>query len=257
MSTAADAATDILYVDFNASALNGAFTLDAGQQLLGKGVALVANSITLRNAGSRPTISNTAFGGNIITLGSGNTVRGLNTGDAGGIDITGASFGTFTANNIALGGTARPLNLATGTLAATFDSITSTSSSGGAGISIAGAAGSMTVTSGTSITNPAAQGILVGTTTANIDFGNTSITGGTSGVSLQNNSGGTRTFGTLSISTSSGAGFLHAAGGGTTTAGATLITKPAGIGIDIQSSTTLVTFGGTTVNKSASAGTGV
>ena len=206
ISAAANAATDILYVNFNASALTVLllWIIVSNSSVRVWRWWLIASRFC---AGSRPTISNTAGGGNIITLGSGNTVRGLNTGDAGGVDITGASFGTFTANNIALGGTGRPLNLATGTLAATFDSITSTSSSGGPGISIAGAAGAMTVTGGTSITNPAAQGILVGTTTANIDFGNTTITGGTNGVSLQSNSGGTRTFGTLSISVAAALAF--------------------------------------------------
>lgn len=253
-----DAPNDFIYVfQDNGTPYSTGITLEAGQQLIGNGVDLVVSTFTLRTGSlaQRPTLSNAT--GHIIVLASNNTVRGLNTGDTTNIDITGTSFGTFTADNIAIGGTGRPLSLTTGTLAATFDSITSTASPGGQGILIqTNVAGSMTVTSGTTITNPTTQGILVTGNTASINFGNTSIAGGTDGISLSNNSGGTRTFGTITRTGGTGVGFLHAVGGGiTNVTGATTITGTGGRGIDIEDSTTAVTFSNVTVGTTG--GTGV
>src|SRR5512132_1221207 len=67
MSTAADKSTDIFYIFSNAGSLNGPFSLDAGQQLLGQGVNLVVSAITLFNAAApTPTTTNTA--GNCVAL---------------------------------------------------------------------------------------------------------------------------------------------------------------------------------------------
>lgn len=252
-----DAANDFIYLFQGASPYTTGITLETGQQLIGNGVDLVVSTFNLRTGSpaQRPTISNGT--GNIITLASNNTVRGLNTGDASGIDITGTSFGTFTASDIAIGGTGRPLSLTTGTLNATFDSITSTNSSGGQGILIqTNVAGTMTVTNGTTITGSTTQGILVSGSTATINFGNTSVAGGTDGISLSNNSAGTRTFGTLTRTGGSGIGFLHAVGGGITNiTGTTSITGTGGRGIDIEDSTTAVTFANVSVGTNG--GTGV
>ena len=55
------------------------------------------------------------------------------------------------------------------------------------------------------------------------------LTGGTDGVSFQNNSSGTRTFGTLGVSGGSGDAFLHGAGGGNVTVnGAATLSDPVG-----------------------------
>ena len=208
--------------------------------------------------GANPTITTVAASTNGVNLavGASNTLRGFTIGNTTGIDLSsGVNFGTLTLSEVTLNGSGRALSLTSGALAATFQSITSSSSSGGQGINLAGVTGAMTVTGGTSITNPATQCILVGTTTASINFGNTDCTGGTDGISLQNNSAGTRTFGTLSVTNNSGVAFLHAVGGGITTAGTTTITNPGGIGISIATSTTAVTFGNT--NVTLSGGTGV
>jgi uncharacterized repeat protein (TIGR01451 family) len=252
-----DAINDVIYLFQGSGAYTTGITLENGQQLIGNGVDLVISTFTLRTGSlaERPTMTNGT--GHIITLAQNNTVRGLNTGDTTNIDIIGNAFGTFTADNIAIGGTGRPLSLTTGTLAATFDSITSTSSPGGQGILIqTNVAGNMVVTNGTTITNPATQGILVTGNTASINFGNTSVTGGTDGISLSNNSGGTRTFGTITRSGGTGVGFLHAVGGGSTSiTGATSISGTGGRGIDIEDSTTAVTFSNVTVGTTG--GTGV
>src|SRR5213078_950223 len=67
MSTAADKSTDIFYIFSNAGSLSGLFTVDAGQQLLGSGVNLVVNAITLFTVQApTPTTTNA---GNCVTLG--------------------------------------------------------------------------------------------------------------------------------------------------------------------------------------------
>ena len=274
-NTAANAATHSIFLVNGA--YTGGITLTSGVKLFGQGVtganfdtvvlggAAAANSIA-RPAigGTAPVITTVVAATNGINLTAGaavnNTLRGFTIGNTTGAKIaSGANFGTLTVGEVTLNGTGQALGLSSGALAATFLSITSTSSAS-QGISLSSVTGAMTSTAGTTISGNASQGILVSGSTADINFGNTSVTGGTNGVSLQNNSAGTRTFGTLAIINSTGAGnpaFLHAVGGGLTVAGVTTITNPAGTGIDIQSSTTLITFGGTTIDKSGTAGIGV
>ena len=202
-----------------------------------------------------------------ISPGGSNTLRGFNIGNTTGAKIASslsppaAAFGTLTISEMALSGTGQALNLDNGTLAATFTSIAS-SSSAAQGISLDQILGSLTSTGGTTISGSTSQCLLVSASTANMNFGNTSCSGGTVGVSLQSNTAGTRTFGTLQISNNSGIGFLSTAGGNATITGTTSIpaagqTAPVGTAIDIQSLAvgTAVTFASTIVNK-GNAGTG-
>jgi hypothetical protein len=259
---AVDEAGDVIFIYQGSGAYSGNLALLNTQQLIGQGVAVATatgvtpptGSETLPGATGNPTITST---GNTVTLAQNNTLRGFTLGDSTGIDLVGLNFGTLTTSAVTFGGTGRPFSFTNGTLSTVFDNITSSGSSGGQGILLQQVAGSLTVNGATTITNAATQGILVTQSTANINFGNTSVSGGTDGVSLQNNSSGTRSFGTLSISGGSGVGFLHATAGGATTAGATTVTNPAGTGIDIQSSNASVSFGATVVNKNSTSGTGV
>jgi hypothetical protein len=251
---------------------------------------LPATNGTNPNGGASPTITTSAASTNSITLAQGNLLRGFTVGNTtGGAKIFGNAFGTLTVGNnfspdVILNGTGQALNLTNGAFAASsgFNGVTTTSATSAAGISLATIAGTvvfgatnvsnsgaqgisisgstMSATFGaTTITSPTTQGILIGTTSGSITFGATTVSGGTDGVSLQNNSGANaRTFGSLSVSGNSGIGFLHGAGGGNATVtGTTTITNPAGTGIDIQNSASAVTFAATTVNKSSTAGTGV
>jgi hypothetical protein len=253
-----------------------ALALRTGQRLIGQDATTALSAITGltpaaysdpfpvmdATAGQTTTLTTTVAATNAITLGSGNTIRGLTVGNTTGAKIFGNAFGTVTIGDntspdVTLNGTGQALNLTTGTFAATtgFVSVVSTNS-GSQGITLAAVTGTASFGS-TTISGSTTQGILVGTTTANINFGNTSVTGGTDGVSLQNNSAGTRTFGTLNItSTGANTSFLHAVGGGATVAGVTTISNGAGAGIDIQNSATAVSFGATTITKSG-AGTAV
>jgi hypothetical protein len=256
-------------------AYTGGLTLLNNQKLIGQGasgtlegdavVTLPPNSDALPVMGNNPalvTIATAAAATNGINIGGGNsnTLRGFTVGNTTGFKIaSGANFGTVTVSEVVLNGSGGALSLSSGTLAATFGSVTSTSSVA-QGILLSSVAGSLTI-GGTTISGNTTQCIHVTGSTATINFGNTSCTGGTVGVSLQNNSAGTRTFGALSVSGNSAEGFLHAGGGGAVSVtGATTITNPGGTGIDIAdvaSNAGNITFSGVTVNKGATAGTGV
>ena len=278
-------------------AYTGGLALKNNQRVIGQGAGASLSTITgitpptgsdalPSTGGARPTVTTAAASTSAFTLASGNTLRGFNIGNTTAADITGTSFGTLTASEMDLTGTGRPLVLTTGTLAATFDSLTSTSSAGGAGISLSGVGGTLTVSGTTSITGAATQGIsisgstlgatfgtsttvassttqgiLIGTTTTGtIAFGNTTITGGTDGVSFQNNASGSRTFGTLNVSGGSGNAFLSGAGGGNVTVSGAASLSSAGNAIDVQSLTSgsAVSFNGaTTATRTAAGGAGV
>lgn len=281
------------YIFLYSGNYTGGLTLKATQSLIGQGASASLATITgisppagsgtlPTTGGTSPVITTTAAATSALTLGTGNTIRGLTIGNTTAADLMGTNFGTLTVSEVTLNGTGQTLNLTTGTLAATFANITSTGSPGAAGLLLSAVGGTLTVSGATSLTSAGlqgisiagssvaanfgsttlasstTQGILVGTSTGNISFGNTTITGGTDAVSLQNNSAGTRTFGTLSTTNNSGVGFLHAAGGGLTTfSGLATITNPGGRGIDIQNAAAAngVTFAA--VNATQSGGTGV
>ncbi len=285
---AADGTSDNIFL-FSGS-YTGGVTLLAGQRLIGQGATASLSTITgltpptgsdalPATGGSRPAITTTAASTNGVNAASGNTLRGFNIGNTTGIDIAGASVGTLAISEMDLSGTGRLLDLASGTITATFDSLVATSAPGGPGINLSTIGGTLTVSTTTSISGAGTQGIsisssavaanfgtsttigattqgiLVGTSTGNISFGNTAITGGTDGVSLQNNSAGTRSFGTLSTTNGSGTGFVHAVGGGLTTVnGTATFTNPAVNCINIQDSTTAVTFQNVTATQCGAIG---
>jgi len=201
------AANDNIFLYESATDYVGPVTLLNGQRFIGQDATASLSAITglTPPAGSDPlpatdsgnaTIVNITTG-NAITVGSGNTLRGFTGGDST-TDISGAGFGTLTISDVTLNGTGEGLNLTSGTLAATFVSISSTNSAT-TGISLTSVAGTLTSPT-TTITNPAGIGLSVGTSSAALNFGNTtsSASGGT-GVSLLTNTGSI-TFGALNIS---------------------------------------------------------
>ncbi len=191
-------------------AYTGGLTLLDNQKLIGQAasaplatiavVTVPANSDPLPlTGGASPIITSGANGVN-IAVGASNTLRGFTIGNTTGAKLaSGANFGTLTLGNNAapdllLTGTGQALNLTGGTFAPTSGLIAVTStSSGGQGIVLSSVAGTISFGS-TTISGNATQCILVTGSTADINFGNTSCTGGTDGVSLQNNSVGTRTW---------------------------------------------------------------
>jgi hypothetical protein len=232
MSTAADKSTDVFYILPNAASLNGQFSVDAGQQLLGSGVNLVVNAITLFTAAApTPTTTNTTPATNCVTLGGApgnNTLAGFNIGSCTALAIAGSNVGTLNVNtmtinnttgggvdltgvgtptvNIVLGG----LSAAGGSTGANFSSLNGT-------INLAG--GALTGASGTEfgVNGGAAAVTYTGTITQNnaqrvVNIQNTTggsvglsgtITGGASSTGVNINAvNGSVTFTTVNLGTS-------------------------------------------------------
>ena len=98
-AAAVDAAGDIIYIFTGSGNYTGGITLLNNEQVIGNGVALVVNAITLRAAGSRPTVVNGA--GNGMTLADGNTLSGFNFGNCtGGFAFQGGAVGALAVNNM-------------------------------------------------------------------------------------------------------------------------------------------------------------
>ncbi|HET6889857.1 MAG TPA: hypothetical protein VFH31_02045, partial [Pyrinomonadaceae bacterium] len=277
------AATDNIFLYESATGYSGPVTLLNDQRFIGQDATATLAAITgltppahsdslpATDSGNGVFVSITSASSG-ITLASGNTLRGFTIGNTTGAKIIGNIFGNLTVGNntlpdVTLTGTGMALNLTNGTFVATsgFNGIT-TSSSTAQGISLVQVAGTVAFGS-TTVSGSTSQGILVQQSTVNVNFGNTVVglvatpgSGGTNGVSLQNNTGGTRTFGTLTIQNINGpanSAFLSggASGGGNTLAGTTNIPQVPGTGhgIDIQTLAggTSVSFGATTVNKAS------
>jgi hypothetical protein len=277
---------DNIFIYESSAAYTGPVTLLSSQKLIGQdasatietitGLSTPSGSTVLPAMNATPATAVNIIGSNAngINLGSGNTLRGFTVGDTGtGIKISGSGFGTLTVGNnsspdVTLIGTGQALNLSTGTLsvAGGFASVATTSSAT-QGISLAGVSdsdgvgGSSFSFGSTSVSGSTTQGILIGTSPADISFGNTTVTASTDAVSFQNNSGGTRTFGTLGATAGgTGSAFLHGAGGGNVTvSGLATLQSGSGNTIDIQgqSASTTVSFsGGATLTKT-SGGSGI
>src|ERR1041384_6540970 len=207
-------ANDAIFIYTGSGNYAGGKTLTNGEKLIGQGAGASILTITgfstpsgtnlLPNTGgTNPTI---AAAVDNITLGTGNTVRGvtLNVTAVGATALTGSSFGTLTLAETTIGGTnGRALSLSTGTLTgpvsstAAFTGISSTNSSL-TGITLTTVAGAMSSGS-TTITNSSNIGLSVNTSSAAFNFVATSATGsGGTGVSLLTNTG-TITFSSLTI----------------------------------------------------------
>src|SRR4051812_9719556 len=130
-ATGPDAIGDIIFIIERAGDYDGNLTLLNNQQLYGSGTALTVNTIVINAAGgSNTTMVTTAASTNSITLGggTGNTVTGFTIGNTTGSKISGTAFGTLTISNVTMSGSGQALNLNTGTVNGTIDSLTSTSS---------------------------------------------------------------------------------------------------------------------------------
>jgi hypothetical protein len=109
---------------------SGSITLLAGQQLIGQGVS-VASATSFdalfgisppSGSAARPVIGGTrpiltTAAGDAITLGTDDTIRGLEIGNTAGVGIVGANFGTLTLGDNVISGAGQALSLSTGTLA--------------------------------------------------------------------------------------------------------------------------------------------
>lgn len=206
---------------------SGAATLKAGQKVLGQGATVglasfagaTAQSYTNTLPSTSGTKPNLTSSGTTVTLASGNTMRGFDMGNSVK-DIVGGTFGTLTVSEMALNGNGAALDLSTGTLAATFSSISSNASTG-FGLILDSVGGTLTVTGGTTITNPTTYGIgITNNSSVSANFGNTSITGSgdvglvTSGTNTNTSS---LTFGDLDITPDAGKSAINTNNSGSIT----------------------------------------
>ncbi|HSS22809.1 MAG TPA: hypothetical protein VLL54_22235 [Pyrinomonadaceae bacterium] len=193
MSTAADKSTDVFYIFSNGASLNGPFSVDAGQQLLGQGVNLVVNAITLFTAGAAPTTTNTA--GSCVALAGApgnNTLSGFNIGNCtGGTAITGANVGTLAVSTMTINTNGGALDL-TGVGAPTVSVVLGgTTSTGGArNVSLVGLNGTVTLAGG-ALSGATGNGLHMDGGTAGLTFSGTIQNTGARQVNVINKTGGT------------------------------------------------------------------
>ncbi len=216
MSTSANAPTDVIYVYFNASSLNGAFTLANGVSLVGEGVALVVNTTTLRAAGSIPTILNSA--GNAVSLGQNNTLSGFNVGSTSGTALVGASVGALGVSTVAINTTGAGLDLTGSASPALNVVLTSLTSSGGTNnVKLTTLGGIVNVGSG-ALSGSSGSAVVVNGGTGSVSYSGT-LTQTTAArvVDIQNKTGGTVAFsGAITSNNGTGQGiFLNANTGAT------------------------------------------
>ncbi len=240
-AAAVDAANDIIYVFTGSGNYTAGITLANSEKVVGNGVALVVNSITLRAAGTRPNVVNGA--GNGITLGTDDMLTGFNFGNCtGGFAVQGASVGTIVINNMLIstnGGGLDLTGVGTPTAAISLDSVTSSggtknvnlvglngaidlgsgglSGASGNAFDVSGAGNAVITYSGT-IGNTTARPVNVANKNGGSVTLSGAVTGSANGISLTTNTGATITFtGGISLSTGANAAFT-ATGGGTVTA---------------------------------------
>ncbi|MBZ0171110.1 MAG: cadherin-like domain-containing protein [Phycisphaerales bacterium] len=218
--------------------------LEDGQRLFGEGIDLILAGEMLidGSAAQRPRLDHPADHG--VILASNNEIRGLNIGNTPAhAGIMGSSFGTLTLADVEIMGTGAALDLDTGTLAATFDHLTSTGSTGAtAAIDLDGVTGSLTVNGATTISDASGAGIRVQNGGSTYDFAATTITdtgaGGATGHGVQLLTSATSTFifDSLSVTTEGGAGILANNAGTINIAGNTnTISAGGGPGLDVTS----------------------
>ncbi|MFC3193811.1 Calx-beta domain-containing protein [Marinicella sediminis] len=226
LSDVPSTAGSTIYVFTGTGSTTGDITLANNQVLLGNGVNLefnvnntLPNPDVLFTSTTRPTLTGTT------TLGTGNTIRGLNIGNTGAnTGIVGNMFGTATINTVAISGTGKAVDLDTGTAAMTFDSIASANSASEA-IDLANVSGNFTVTGLTNIDNASGIGLFIQNSNLTYTFADVTVNNrNSSGVFINAITGGvqTGTFGNVTINNQNGSGTTAFGIDNTVTAGSTI-----------------------------------
>ena len=223
----------------------GGLTLLNNQKLIGDGssgtlddatgITLAPNSDALPTfSGTDPTITTTNTTG--ITLGTGNTIRGLSIGNTGtGTGIKG-NFGTLTVRETTVNGTGEALDLANGALDAIFDNVSS--SSGTTAVNLDTVTGSFQANAGT-ITGSTGPAFRINAGNADVTYsGSINNTSGRA-VEVTNRTGGTTTFqtGTITDTVATGIRVAGNSGGTINFNGTVDITNSTGAGVTLASNT--------------------
>ena len=279
---AASLAGDIIFV-YNGDGLTTGqslgITLKNNQQLIGEGVALVVNTVTLKAAGTSPQITNTTATSDVVTLADGDTVSGLTITGATRDGIAGNTHAAFTANALTIQtSTNSGLHLTSMTGAVT---VTNTTFSGanGVGLDVNNGTATITLDATNSITanagkrsvaiqnRPASAGLItigapitdngLGMLVNNNASGTIAFTGAQTlatttnpGVTLTTNTGTTINFsGTLNITTSTGSAFNATGGGTLSVTGTANVTTGAVAGSGVNINGVTVGASGVTFNS--------
>jgi hypothetical protein len=265
-ATGPDIAGDTLHLALGADYAGG-ITFLADQTLVGEGVALVLNGITLAPLNDKAVITNGSGAG--ITLATNNTIRGVEVRNTSTVDILGTAVGNLTISATSCTGTGGILTVSTsGALNVSLDEATTTAS-GTTGIDINTCTGTLTVASGTlagitstdvninagtvavsiaaSINNTSGRPVLIqnhaiGAITLSGNIGS-SVSG--TGILVQNNISGTITFSGSSQVINTG---NNSAVSLTSNSGATVSFTGGGLDIDTTSAAAFTATGGGTVN---------
>lgn len=185
----------LLYGNGTTAGYDAGFSFENGQSLIGQGVpadvtAIVNGSpLVLLDAGNAPTVTNAAAGAT-LRLASNNTVQGMNVNSTAGAGISGSAFGTLAVSSVdvaAIGGPS--LDLQTGTVSASFGSLSSAASTG-AGLHLAGVGGTLTAPAGI-VTGAAGAGVDVSGGSADVTYGGSISGSGTRAASVTGRTGGT------------------------------------------------------------------
>ncbi len=288
---AADAANQTIFMYSGSYA--GGLTLLSGQKLVGQGASASLSAIAgitwpadagpePTMGGAAPTISTAAANTNGLVVAGGNTLRGFTLGNATGIALAGAGFGTLAIADVGINTAGQALGLTNGTLSGSMSGVTSSGGahniylanvattgtfSLGAG-ALSGATGdAVVVTGGTgafsyagAISNSATLAVSVaGKTGGGVALsGDINPAGAAMGISVANNGGGsTITFsgGTKKIASGTATGVSLAANTGATvvfSGGGLAVTSTTGTGFAATDGGTVVVSG----NNNSIASTG-
>lgn len=237
-----DGSGDILFLYQGSGNYTGGLPLEANQQLLGQPNGLTVNNgvsnVTLVSpSGSRPTITNSSNNG--ITLGTGNTIRSLNVGNASNFGISGSSFGTLDVADTGINSNGQALSLSTGTLSA--NGFTGVSSSGGTNnVSLSGVGTSGTFSLGSGTLSGASSDAfkVIGSGSFSYSGNVSQANSGAPLVSVSGGHNGTLTFGTGTLSATGGTGLQVDNADGTYNFNGTTTLSGGDAGIDILNGST-------------------
>jgi hypothetical protein len=263
------AAGDTIFVlSAGATQLDGTWTLENGQAIVGQGIAsdfqvgpYNGAMVTVLEAGISPWLTS---GGATVTLASNHRITGVSITSTAGSAVTGSGFGDLVLRRTVLSPTGPALLLSTGTV--DVDATVTVSSSGSAGTgfsltavdgtfapgagSIGGAAGAavhvsggdVEVTYAGDITNSAGRSVHVtGRTGGGVTLSG-SITDTGAGILVTGNTGGTVSFTGASKSFSTGTNTALAL---TDNAGAAVVVSGGGLDVGTTTGAALVASGGT------------
>jgi len=179
------------------SGYDAGFSFKNGQSLTGQGVpanvtaTVNGETIVLLAAGSAPTVTNAAAG-TTLRLAQNNTVQGVNVLSTAGAGIGGSGFGALAASAVNVAATGGPsLDLANGTVAASFATLSSANSAG-AGLRLVSVGGTLTAAAGV-IANAATVGVEVSGGAADVSYGGSIGGSGSRAASVTGRTGGTLT----------------------------------------------------------------